>query len=98
LEKLRLGRPIGSTSWKTRLAQDFSRNILLSDEYRRSLAERVRNGTLHHDIEKLLWAYAWGKPQENVHVTVAPTDELLATTPTSELVARAEVLLDDLRE
>jgi hypothetical protein len=43
-------------------ARAFARSIVESDEYRASVRERARLGTLPAEVEELLWHYALDEP------------------------------------
>lgn len=47
-------------------AKEFCRAIVRSDEYRRSIYQRVIMGTLPHSIEQMIWDRAEGKVVERM--------------------------------
>lgn len=79
-------------------AKTFALSILRSPEYRKSLMDRARAGTLPANIESMLWAYGYGRPTERVEVTHVSPAAQLAELPVSELATRAELIGRVLRE
>lgn len=76
-------------------AQSFARGLLTSDVYRDQLKERLEKGNLPPALETMLWHYAFGKPPEEVAVTVSDD---LSSLSTEQLAQRAEFALRTLRE
>jgi hypothetical protein len=91
------GRPPGSKNIQSE-ARTFALEILRSPEYRKSLMDRVKAGSLASNIEAMLWAYAYGRPTERMEVThVNPTAQL-AEMSIDELAKRAELIASVLKE
>jgi hypothetical protein len=89
---------VGQKKQVTSEARNFALTILRSAEYRKSLLDRVRTGTLPPNIEAMLWAYAYGRPMERVEVThINPTAQL-ADLSLEELAKRAEIIARVLKE
>lgn len=88
----------GATLFSKGEAQRFARQLLHSQAYRDSLEGRIKTGTLSAPIEQMLWAYAYGKPVEQVNLTVSQGAEDLSLLSVEELHARAKALSDQLEE
>lgn len=92
------GRRLGSKNSNTPEARAFALEIVRSPEYRKSLMDRVRAGTLASNIEAMLWAYAYGKPADKLEVKhINPTAQL-AEMSVDELAERADLIAKVLRE
>ncbi|HLZ07813.1 MAG TPA: hypothetical protein VKT80_04445, partial [Chloroflexota bacterium] len=76
----------------------FALSILRSEDYRKSLLDRARAGTLPANIEAMLWAYAYGRPTERVEVTHVSPASQMADMPVEELAKRAEIIAKVLKE
>lgn len=87
----------GATSFTRHEAQRFARNIVTSDVYRVTLQDRIATKTLAPAIEQMLWHYAFGKPVEQVQVTVTQGEDL-STLSADDLLARADALRAQLLE
>lgn len=61
-----MGRPMGGKAIGLGKARSQALCYLESPEYQKSLADRIKNGTLPPAIEVMLWYYAYGKPVDNV--------------------------------
>lgn len=87
--------PGGSATAFTRHeAQKFARGILESQTYRDGLQARAQKGELAPAMEALLWYYAYGKPKEQIEVTVQHED--LSSLSHEELLARIDEKRDEL--
>lgn len=73
--------------------RDFARGILDSDEYRQSIFDRIRLGTLPPAVETLLYYYADGKPTEKLEIDDR-TERNLEAMPVERLEERALMLAD----
>lgn len=65
------GRAKGTPNKATVEVKAFCRGILESHDYRVALKRRVKAGELPPGMEQMLWAYAYGKPKEQVELTGA---------------------------
>jgi hypothetical protein len=82
--------------WRmTAEARAFARQIVNSPEYRASLLRRIVQGALPPQIEAMLWHYSYGKPTEQVQVTVVNE---LTRLGNDELVRRAQELTTQLQQ
>ncbi len=61
------GRPKGSLNQRTLEAKALARGLLNDSTYRKNLHARLRAGEAG-GMEPLLWAYAFGKPKEQIEV------------------------------
>lgn len=68
-------------------ARAICRAILSSDEYRKSLLDRITLGELAPAVECRLWDYGYGKPVDRVEVK--DTTQRFAQLSAEELEARA---------
>ena len=66
------GRGKGTLNKTTAIVRDFARGILEDEEYRKNVRVRAITGELGA-LEVTLYHYAYGKPKENVDVTVEHT-------------------------
>lgn len=74
--------------------RDFCKGVLRSAEYRASIVQRIRLGTLPPAVEIAMYHYAEGKPVERVEMNdLTPRGELRDMTP-AELEARAMTLCE----
>ena len=87
----------GATQFMRHEAQRFARELVESEDYKRTLRERIRDKRLNPLIESLLWHYAYGKPIEQVQVQVTTTEDL-SQLSVEELQARAKAVFDTLEE
>ena len=92
-----IGAGGGATTFTRHQAQRFARDILESRTYRDSLETRAAKGDLPPAVETMLWHYAYGKPLEQVAVSVDVHDDL-GQLSAQQLAARALQLTDRLRE
>lgn len=92
------GRPPGAKNRITSEARDFALQIVRSPEYRASLLNRVKAGTLPANIEAMLWAYAYGRPTERVEITHMSPAAQLAEMSVQELAERASLIAKVLTE
>jgi hypothetical protein len=90
------GRPKGAVNATTRSIQMFCRSICEDPEYRATVLERARNGTLGA-MEPVILAYAYGKPKEHVEIAVNSGLEQLSQLSMDELAERAEAIAKELR-
>ena len=65
----KLGRPPGVLNKVTIEAREFGRAIVSDPGYQRKFEARARAGTLHYQLETMLWHYAFGKPKERVELS-----------------------------
>ena len=92
------GRKVGSKNSVTNEARSFALEIVRSPEYRASLLQRVKSGTLAANIEAMLWAYAYGKPAERLEITNPGPTAALAELSLAELAERADLISRVLKE
>lgn len=86
-----------ATAFTRHQAQTFCRDILESETYRDNLRIRAESGTLAPAIESMLWAYAYGKPAEQIKISVDAQQDF-SQMSTAELAAQAGQLLKALEE
>lgn len=86
----------GGTLYSRGEAQRFARQIVESESYRETVQQRASKGTLPPAMEALLWYYAYGKPLEQVQISV--TQEDLSALSLGELQERARKLAETLQE
>jgi hypothetical protein len=73
------GRPKGSRNKVSKEAQDFCRRLTKNPEYRKKLREDFirRKKSIPPQLEQMIWAYAHGKPVDQVNINTdaqqAPT-------------------------
>jgi hypothetical protein len=60
------GRTKGTPNKATAEAQEFCRELLEGEVYRRKLRQRLLAGKVAPAFEATLWHYAYGKPKESV--------------------------------
>lgn len=87
----------GGTAYSRAQAMQFARQLLESSSYREWLKDQITTRTLPTDMQKMLWAYAYGKPTEHVNLTVSTTEDLSAMT-IEELQQRAQDVAATLEE
>lgn len=90
--------PNGATNFTRHEAQRFARDLLESKDYRDSVKTRVRLGTLPPAIEAMLWHYAYGKPIEQIAMTVTPGQEDLSNLSLEQLQERAAMIAHAVQE
>jgi hypothetical protein len=73
----RAGRPKGSLNKTGKDARELAQSLVCDPEYLEKLKQRLLDGKLG-DLEKTLWAYAFGAPPQR---PVSPMDELFDLTP-----------------
>ena len=61
------GRPIGAKNKSTIEVKRLARQLVNDPTYKRNLQKRLRAGE-GGAMEPLLWAYAFGKPKEQIEV------------------------------
>ena len=88
----------GATLFSRGEAQRFARQIVESESYRETVQNRAKTGTLPQSIEAMLWYYAYGKPIEQVHMTLSPGEEDLGAMSVADLQRRAREIADELAE
>lgn len=88
----------GATLFTRHEAQRFARQLVESQDYKDSIDRRIRSDSLPPAVECMLWHYAFGKPIEQVNVTVQPGQEDLSTLSVDELLRRAQELAKKLEE
>lgn len=87
-----------ATNFTRNEAQRWARQILTSVTYRTKLESELLNRTIDPATERMLWHYAFGKPVENIALTVAPGVEDLSQLSIEELQSRAQALNEQLAE
>lgn len=60
------GRPPGIPNKVTLEAKEAAAEIVDNPDYRAKLLERMKSGKVAPAVEAMLWAYAKGKPKEQV--------------------------------
>jgi|SRR6185369_2351481 len=65
----RAGRRPGSLNKATIEVKEACREIVESPAYRRNLKLRAAKGELSPPVEVMLWAYAYGKPKEQIELS-----------------------------
>lgn len=94
-----VGHAANSTTVYTRReAQSFARGLLTSTAYRDSLEKRLLAGDLPPAVESMLWHYAFGKPIEQVEVSMRQAEQDLSRLSMQELLEKADQLRDALLE
>jgi uncharacterized small protein (DUF1192 family) len=94
----KLGRTTGATNVITRELRTFWHNFFSSEEYRASAKRRILAGEAPH-LENYLMARIYGKPKEQVDITVSRSDdEDLSLLSIDELSRRAAALALQLEE
>lgn len=93
------GRPKGRQNDRTREIQRFCRSIVEDEQYRETVWERARNGTLGA-MEAVIWGYGYGRPKDAIDISIRRLDEEaeLASLSTEELQERMDAALRQLRE
>lgn len=86
----------GATVHQRSEVQKFARTLLESQDYRDSLARRIKSDSLSAAVETMLWYYAYGKPVE--HVVVTPGQVDLSTLSIDDLQKMAKTLTEQLEE
>jgi hypothetical protein len=95
-EKRGRGRPKGSRNKVSREAQDFCRRLTKNPEYRKKLREDFirRKKSIPPQLEQMIWAYAHGKPVDQVNINTdtqqAPTAFVLVLNGQILVPARGE--------
>lgn len=74
----------------TRRGREFAQRLVESEQYRKWLHDRIANQTLDASLERMLWAYAYGKPKETIELSTRAAG--LADAPVDVLHAHAEKL------
>lgn len=88
-----------TTPTETLSAKAFCRAVLSSEEYRRSILQRITLGELPPALEMMIWDRAHGKTVEKVKLTSEVSNPLDKLTPTElrdrlhERVARLQTLM-----
>ena len=88
----------GVTQLSSAEGRTFARQLLGSEDYRSWLTDRIKNRTLPTNIEQMLWAYAYGKPVEQVKLSVGQTQEDLSALTLAEMRERVSQLQHALEE
>lgn len=88
----------GATNFTRHQAQSFAREIVESEAYRISVTRRAASGGLSPAIESMLWHYAYGKPIEQIAMTIRPGEEDLSSLSMDELLTRAKMIAHQLEE
>src|SRR5262245_14599609 len=60
------GRPKGSKNRATMEAREFCQSVVRDKAYQARLLKRAQQGKLPPAVEVMLWAYAFGKPPDNI--------------------------------
>lgn len=92
-----VGRGGAGTAYSRAQAMQFARQLLESQDYRTWLQDQIKGRTLPTDMQKMLWAYAYGKPTEHVNLTVSQTEDL-SLLSIDELQQRAQAVAATLEE
>lgn len=71
---------------------EFAKELIDSPEYREKLKLRLEMGALAPALEKRLWDYRFGKPEERIKLALE--GESLEDKSPAELVAYIESLVD----
>lgn len=79
----------GATLYTRHEAQKFARRLVESEKYRLKLQEDLDARNVAPAIEAMLWAYAYGRPVEQISMTVSQGQEDLSTLSLIELQKRA---------
>jgi hypothetical protein len=74
-------------------ARALARKMLTTPTYQKSLEDRLLAGKLPPAVETMLWHYAFGKPAENLNVSMKAQD-LSALSPKELLDATRETLAE----
>jgi hypothetical protein len=64
------GRPKGSPNKVSSEVRAIARALVEDRAYRRALQERLRDGTAAPAVEVMLWNYAYGKPKDELALTL----------------------------
>src|SRR5690348_16150738 len=92
------GRPKGRLNEKTIEVMEFCRSVCDNADYKTSILSRAIKGTLGSK-EPIVWAYACGRPKEQVDLRVGRLDEEdLSGLSVDELVRRARDLVEKVEE
>lgn len=91
------GRPKGAVNQTTRSIQLFCRSVMEDPQYRETVLQRARTGTLGA-MEPVILAYAYGKPKESIDLRFGPIEEDLSLLSVEELAQRAADLVAQLDE
>lgn len=86
-----------ATAFTRHEAQRFCREILESNTYRDNLKLRAEQGTLAPAMESMLWAYAYGKPPDQIKISLEQQADF-SSMSTVELAAAAMQLASALQE
>lgn len=65
----RAGRPKGCQNKVTTEVREAAGLIVDDPVYREVTLQKARNGTLHHTLQALFWAYRYGKPKEKIEMS-----------------------------
>ncbi len=87
----------GGTTYSKYEAQAFARKMLGSPSYRTDLEKRLLAGTLPAALEIMLFHYAYGKPVENIALTVNDEQDF-SEMSSEELLEASEKLNKQLQE
>lgn len=88
---LPIGRPKGALNIATRQLKEFWHEFFTSEEYRRKAKQRILDGCAPH-LESYLLNRIYGKPLEQVEVSVVGPEEDLSMLSVEDLARRlAEV-------
>jgi hypothetical protein len=91
-----MARPKGAISATTRSIQLFCRSIVEDPEYRATVLQRARNGTLG-PMEAVVWAYGYGKPKSILDLHITREEEELSELSAEELALRASEVMKQLQ-
>lgn len=90
--------PNGATNYTRHEVQRWARSILQNPLYRARVEKDAIAGTLPTAIEVILYHYGYGKPMEQIQLTMTQEQEDLSTLSMDELHQRAKDLADALEE
>lgn len=88
----------GATLYTRHEAQKFARRLVESEKYRLKLQEDLDKREVAPAIESMLWAYAFGRPIEQVQLSITAGQEDLSTLSVEELQKRAQALAEQLEQ
>lgn len=88
----------GATNYTRGEIARRARCILESNDYQASLQDRIRNNDLSPAVETMLWYYAFGKPMEQVELTVREGEQDLSSMTVEDLLLKAKALEEALDE
>lgn len=88
----------GATTATRGEIQRRARSLLESDDYQASLKRRILSDTLPPAVETMMYYYAFGKPMEQLQITLNQTREDLSGLGVAELIEKAREIQTQLEE